>query len=63
MNVVVKHDGTDISNWVIAYDREHSICTGVGSLELTVPISINRTFIERSLKALKALDPFNKNIN
>ena len=44
MNVVVKHDGTDISNWLISYEREHEICTGIGSVDLTVASSIPRTF-------------------
>lgn len=44
MDVQVKHDGTDISNYVIAYEREHKICTGIGNLLLTVAYSIDRTF-------------------
>lgn len=43
LNVVVKHDGTDISNSTISYNREHDICSGVGTLELLVPLNISRT--------------------
>ena len=44
MSVTVEHDSTDITNWVISYDREHDICTGVASLELIVPSASGRTF-------------------
>ena len=44
MNVQVKHNSVDITNYVIAYDREHKICTGVGQLTLEVAQTIGRTF-------------------
>jgi hypothetical protein len=44
INVVVKHDGTDITNSTISYNRDHDICTGIGTLELIVPLNISRTF-------------------
>src|SRR5512147_2981932 len=34
MNVEVRHNGTDISSKVISYEREHRICTSIGTLEL-----------------------------
>jgi len=44
LDVVIHHEGDDISNQNVSYNREHVICTGIGSLELTVPLSIGRDF-------------------
>lgn len=44
MNIIVKHDGTDISNWLVSYDREHDICTGIASVEIVFPLATPRTF-------------------
>lgn len=44
MNVQVKHEGTAITGYVISYEREHKICTGIGNLTVTVDRTIPRTF-------------------
>ncbi|MHA2046869.1 MAG: hypothetical protein ACW99G_18925, partial [Candidatus Thorarchaeota archaeon] len=44
LNVIVKHDGVDISSSTISYDRDHQICTGIGTLDMVVPLNISRTF-------------------
>jgi hypothetical protein len=44
MQVQVKHNGTNITGFVDRYDREHKICTGIGTLEVEVANTINRTF-------------------
>ncbi len=44
MNVVVKHNGTNITSKTISYSREHKICTGIGMLELEVAITYAGTF-------------------
>lgn len=44
MNVSVRHNGVNITDDVISYEREHKICTGIGTLELTVSLTSNRTF-------------------
>jgi hypothetical protein len=36
MNVAVKHQGTTITGRVVSYNREHRICTGIGTLELVL---------------------------
>lgn len=36
MNVQVKHNGTTITGRVISYEREHRICSGIGTLQLVV---------------------------
>lgn len=45
MNVQVKHNSVDITNYVISWDREHKICTGIGQLTITVAQDVNRTFV------------------
>lgn len=44
MNVVVKHNGANISSHVIRYDREHKICSGIGMLELEVAYTYSNSF-------------------
>src|SRR5690349_5838521 len=44
MDILVKHNGTNISTHVLSYEREHKICTGIGILTLEVERTINRTF-------------------
>lgn len=36
MNIVVKHNGIDISRYVIDYKREQKVCSGIGSFVLTL---------------------------
>ena len=45
MNVQVKHNGTDISSKIISYEREHKICTGIGTLEVVISKDISATFV------------------
>ena len=45
IDVEVRHDNTDITSSVIEYNREQSICTGVGSLTLTLVRSTAPTII------------------
>lgn len=44
MNVQIKHEGTDITNYVIQYSREHKVCTGIGSLSMDVTYDLIGTF-------------------
>lgn len=44
MDVSVKHNGLDISEYVIQYEREHKICTGIGMLELEVAYTYPGSF-------------------
>lgn len=44
MNVQVKHNGTNITGYVIRYEREHKICTGIGNLTVEIDRTIPRTF-------------------
>lgn len=44
MNIQVKHNGDFISDYVISYEREHKICTAVGTLTLVVSDNIATTF-------------------
>ena len=44
INAIVKHDSVDISTSTISYNRDHQICSGIGTLELIVPRNIGRTF-------------------
>ena len=44
INAIIKHDSVDISTSTISYNRDHQICTGIGTLELIVPSNIGRTF-------------------
>lgn len=44
MNIQVKHDGDDISQYVISYERDHKICTAIGTLTLIVSDNIATTF-------------------
>ena len=44
INVIIKHDGAVITNSTISYNRDHQICSGIGTLELLVPLNIGRTF-------------------
>jgi hypothetical protein len=36
MNIQVKHNGVNITDKVISYDREHKICTGIGVLDIVL---------------------------
>ena len=36
MNIIVKHNGLDITSSVISYNIEKKICSGVGSLEIEI---------------------------
>jgi hypothetical protein len=59
MNVVVKRNGVDITNYVLGYKREQKICTGVGNLEVVVDTSYGNiapgdTFILEELGNKKA---------
>lgn len=44
MQVQVKHNGTTITGFVESYEREHKICTGIGTLRVEIVRTINRTF-------------------
>ena len=44
MNIQVEHNNVDISEYVISYDREHKICTAIGTLTLVVSDNIATTF-------------------
>lgn len=43
-NIQVLHNSVDITEWVISYEREVKVCTGVGTLMLTVSDSYGTTF-------------------
>jgi hypothetical protein len=43
MNVTIDWEGTDITNYVIEYAREQDICTGVGTLDITVSATLPGT--------------------
>lgn len=45
MNVQVKHNGTTITGFVTEYERVHKICTGIGSLSISIVDTIPRTFV------------------
>lgn len=34
MDVLIKHEGTTVTDQVVSYEREHRICTGVGTLRI-----------------------------
>lgn len=36
MNILIKHNSTNITSRVIAYSREHQICSSIGRLQLTL---------------------------
>lgn len=36
MDVIIKHGSTNISQYVISYEREANICTGIGTLEVVL---------------------------
>ncbi len=40
----MKHQGTNITGYVISYNREHKICTGIGNLTVEIDRTIPRTF-------------------
>jgi hypothetical protein len=44
MDIIVKHNGVAITNYVISYDRVHKICTGIGTIDLEVSKTVGRTF-------------------
>lgn len=44
MDVRIMHGSTNISSHVIAYRREHKICTGVGMIELEIDYTYGGTF-------------------
>src|SRR5687767_7897885 len=44
MNIQLEHNGSDISNKVINYEREHKICTGIGVLTIVISDDIATTF-------------------
>lgn len=44
MNVLIRHNGTNISDSVIRYERVHKICTGIGNLTIEIEGTIGRTF-------------------
>lgn len=44
MNVDVLHEGVSIKDHVISYDREHKVCTGIGSANLIISMDVGRTF-------------------
>jgi hypothetical protein len=44
MNCQIKLNGTDISDKVISYSREHKICTGIGMLTLITTYELHGSF-------------------
>ena len=44
MNVSIRHNGVNISGFVESYEREHKICTGIGTLTASIVGTISRTF-------------------
>jgi hypothetical protein len=44
MQVDIKHNGSSITQYVTGYNREHKICTGIGTIELEVSKTIGVTF-------------------
>lgn len=44
MNVQIEHNSSDITQYVISYDREHKICTGIGILDIVIDREIPVTF-------------------
>jgi hypothetical protein len=44
MDILVKHEGDNITSSVLSYEREHKICTGVGTITLEIERTIGRTF-------------------
>ncbi len=44
MNVEVRHNGIDITRHVFSYEREHKICTGIGTLKLVTAPALAGTF-------------------
>lgn len=44
MDVLVKHNGTNITSSVVAYERVHKICTGIGTLTVEVERTLGRTY-------------------
>ncbi len=36
MDVVIKRNGTNISNYVLNYTRDHDLCSGIGTLQIIV---------------------------
>ncbi len=44
MDLLVKHSGTNITSHVLGYEREHKICTGIGTLKVEIERTISRTF-------------------
>lgn len=44
MDVQVTHNGNNITQYVVRYDREHKICTGIGMLEMEVSNSYSGSF-------------------
>lgn len=45
MNVRIKHEGTFITSHVISYEREHKICTGIGTLSVVIDGNVGRDFV------------------
>lgn len=44
MNIQVKHNGDFISQYVISYEREHKICTAIGTVTIVISDNIATTF-------------------
>ena len=44
INVQVKHDGSNITSYVVGYTREKRICTGIGMISLTIDATYGGTF-------------------
>lgn len=45
MDVQVKVNGTDRSSYVVSYEREHKICTGIGRLLIVFEQNVPETFV------------------
>lgn len=44
MDILVRHNGVNITDEVLSYEREHKICTGVGTLTIDIERTTGRTF-------------------
>jgi len=44
MDVQIKHNGTDITDYVLEYNRTKELCSGIGLLDISITKNVSRTF-------------------
>jgi len=44
MDVEIRHEGSDITNYVIEYSRNKELCSGIGLLDISIVKTVSRTF-------------------